>query len=263
MCWFAAHVDFIGQQRFCLYLACIMQTLSKASENVDSTQWRGWFDGAAEPTNPGNRSIGVFLEGPNGTVVQLSRSIGFGTNNEAEYEAIIALMESAIEAGAPSVQIFGDSQLVVNQLNGTWAVRSASLHSYWFRAVDLMRKSNATISWVPREQNTKADELSKRELGPVLKRDAEWGSLTAIGKALGISAVAVGKKLTALGFKDGKRVTEAAVTGGVGRVRETLYGTQYEWHVHLATELLRAQAAEPKPAAPLPSTTEADTGAAE
>lgn len=237
-----------------------MQNPSPSPTSTTPAPWRGWFDGAAEPTNPGNRSIGVFLEGPSGTVVQLSRAIGFGTNNEAEYEAIIALMESAIEAGAPSVQIFGDSQLVVNQLNGTWAVRSASLHSYWFRAVDLMRKSNATISWIPREQNTKADELSKRELGPVLKKDAEWGSLTAIGKSLGISAVAVGKKLTALGFKDGKRVTEAAVTAGVGRIRETLYGTEYEWHVALATELLRSPAQPPKPVDPVPAASNIFTG---
>lgn len=237
-----------------------MQTLSQASENVTSAQWRGWFDGAAEPTNPGNRSIGVFLEGPSGTVAQISRSIGFGTNNEAEYEAIIALMEAAIEAGAPSVRIFGDSQLVVNQLNGEWVVRSATLQSYWSRARTLMQKANATVSWVPREQNTKADELSKREVGPTPKKDADWGSLTTIGKALGISAIAVGKRLTAMGFKEGKRVTQAAVTGGVGRIRETMFGTEHEWHVALATELLRSPAQAPKPVDLVPEASSKSNG---
>ena len=236
-----------------------MQTTSTSLSIAPLPTWRGWFDGAAEPTNPGNRSIGALLEGPNGTVAQISRSIGFGTNNEAEYEAIIALMVAAIEAGAPSVQIFGDSQMVVNQLNGEWAVRSATLQIYWSRARSLMRKANATVSWVPREQNTKADELSKRELGPIIKKDTEWGSLTAIGKALGISAIAVGKRLTAMGFKEGKRVTQSAVTGGVGRIRETMFGTEHEWNVPLATGLLRALATDSKPADLLPATSEANT----
>jgi len=239
-----------------------MQNLPHSSGTAapETGSWRGWFDGAAEPTNPGNRSIGALLEGPHGTVAQISRSIGFGTNNEAEYEAIIALMEAAIEAGAPAVRIFGDSQLVVNQLNGEWAVRSASLHSYWSRARSLMAKSKATISWIPREQNTKADELSKRELGSIEKKDAHWGKLTTIGKALGISAVAVGKRLTTLGYKEGKRITQAAVTAGVGRIRETMFGTVYEWHIPLATELLRTPAADSPPSEPAPPTLQSAIG---
>lgn len=206
---------------------------------TSSESWCGWFDGAAEPTNPGNRSIGALLRAPSGETIEISRAYGFGTNNEAEYAAIIALLEAAISAGAPSVRVFGDSKLVVNQLNGEWDVKSPTLHGLWSRARILVRKANARVSWVPREQNMKADKLSKRGLGNALPKMDGWGNLTAIGRALGISAVAVGKRLAALGLKEGRKPTAAACELGLGRIRQTAFGSDCDWHTKKLAELLR------------------------
>lgn len=201
--------------------------------------WRGWFDGAAEPTNPGNRSIGALLLSPTGETVEISQAYGFGTNNEAEYAALIALLEAAISAGAPSVAVCGDSQLVVNQLNGQWKVKSPTLHGYWSRARSLVRQANARVTWVPREQNARADELSKKALGAVMPPAAGWGNLTAVGKVLGISAVAVGKRLGALGLKAGRQPSPSACERGLGRIRQTPFGSAGDWHTEKLAELLR------------------------
>jgi ribonuclease HI len=212
---------------------------SGVGRDASSGFWRGWFDGAAEPSNPGNRSIGALLRAPSGEIVEISRAYGFGTNNEAEYAAIIALLEAAISAGAPSVRVFGDSKLVVNQLNGEWNVKSPTLHGLWSRARVLVRKANARVSWVPREQNMEADKLSKKALGDAVPEMDGWGNLTAIGRALGMSAVAVGKRLSALGLKEGRKPTAAARVQGLGRVRQTVFGSDCDWHTKKLAELLR------------------------
>jgi ribonuclease HI len=206
---------------------------------TSSGSWLGWFDGAAEPTNPGNRGIGALLRAPSGETVEISRADGFGTNNEAEYAAIIALLEAAISARAPSVRVFGDSQLVVNQLNGEWDVKSPTLHGLWSRARTLVRKANARVAWVPREQNMLADKLSKKALGNVGPEMEGWGNLTAIGRALGMSAVAVGKHLAALGLKEGRKPTAAACEQGLGRIRQTVFGSECDWHTERLAALLR------------------------
>ncbi len=212
---------------------------SGAGRGATSVSWHGWFDGAAEPTNPGNRSIGALLRSPSGETLEISRTDGFGTNNEAEYAAIIALLEAAISAGAPSVRVFGDSQLVVNQLNGEWDVKSPTLRGLWSRARILVRKANAEVSWVPREQNMMADQLSKKALANVLPRMIGWGNLTAIGQALGISAVAVGKRLAALGLKEGRKPSAAACAQGLARIRQTVFGSDCDWHTQRLADLLR------------------------
>lgn len=232
-----------------------METPNTPSAAPSTGAWRAWFDGAAEPSNPGQRGIGALLEAPDGAVVaQVSRHIGFGTNNEAEYEALIAILEASVAAGAPSVTVYGDSQLVVEQLNGNWAVRSATLQPYWSRARQLLRTARARVAWIPRERNTRADELSKKALEHLIKKSEErgWGTLTMIGASLGISAVAVGRRLTELGLKEGHRTTELAIAEGIGRKLETGFGHKYEWNVAKAVELLRAivppqPAEEPKP----------------
>lgn len=205
---------------------------------LPTKNWRAWFDGAAEPTNPGERGLGALLLGPNGERVEVSAAIGHGTNNEAEYEALARILEAAIAAGATGLQVFGDSQLVVSQVNGNWKVKSPTLQGYHSRAVHLLHQAKATISWIPREENSAADELSKKALVGVLP-GKEWGKLTAIGKALGVSAVAVGKKLTALGLKDGTNPTPSAIEHGYGQIRETFFGSKPEWHVEKLAELLK------------------------
>jgi hypothetical protein len=84
-----------------------------------------------------------------------------------------------------------------------------------------------------------ADKLSKKALGNVGPEMEGWGNLTAIGRALGMSAVAVGKHLAALGLKEGRKPTAAACEQGLGRIRQTVFGSECDWHTERLAALLR------------------------
>jgi ribonuclease HI len=144
------------------------QTIKQCRQvkKVKTQAWSGWFDGAANPTNPGPRGIGALIVIPGGQRIEISRSIGFGSSNEAEYQALIALLEVAVERGCKHLIVRGDSQLVVNQVNGDWNVKTHELLVLHKKASQLVRSiGNVDLKWIPREQNREADRLSKATLG--------------------------------------------------------------------------------------------------
>jgi ribonuclease HI len=73
---------------------------------------------------------------------------GRGTNNEAEYKALIAGLKALIDKvesedidpAACLVEIRGDSQLVLNQLSGTWKVKNLRMRALWDQAKDLLSR---------------------------------------------------------------------------------------------------------------------------
>jgi ribonuclease HI len=127
-----------------------------------STAWRAWFDGSAHP-NPGRCSIGALLQGPQGESIELSLAAGYGNSSEAEYRALIALLEAAVRHAAHELTIYGDSQVVVNDVNGAERVAARSLLAYRSAARALMDQlRDVTLRWVPRHRNHLADALSQR-----------------------------------------------------------------------------------------------------
>jgi ribonuclease HI len=123
-------------------------------------------DGACNP-NPGPMGIGVAMIDEAGTVVAtISRALGEGTNNVAEFEAVLAALELARERGIPAPQIFTDSRLIVEQVHGRYAVAARHLQPICGRAARAVHEMQAELSWIPREENTLADRLSKRALAP-------------------------------------------------------------------------------------------------
>ncbi|MGH2820174.1 MAG: ribonuclease HI family protein [Actinomycetota bacterium] len=120
-------------------------------------------DGGARG-NPGPAGIGVVLERPDGAVVaDLARGIGNATNNVAEYRALIAGLELALERGVTELDIRVDSELVVNQINGDWKLKDDRLRVLAVKARSLMRRfESASISHVRREQNAGADRLANQ-----------------------------------------------------------------------------------------------------
>ncbi|XP_075112531.1 uncharacterized protein LOC142182266 [Nicotiana tabacum] len=83
------------------------------------------------------------------------------TNNEAEYEVVIAGLELARELEIEQVIIKSDSQLVVNQMQGTYIPREARMQQYLEKARDLVRQFQTwKITQIPREENFKADTLA-------------------------------------------------------------------------------------------------------
>ncbi|MDB5948519.1 MAG: hypothetical protein JWR65_374 [Massilia sp.] len=124
--------------------------------------WRGWFDGSAHP-NPGECGIGGLLKGPGGEHVEISRAAGYGNSSEAEYRALIALLEAAIDCGAHGLIVYGDSKVVIDDINGPFAGAVVSLLDCRAQALALMaRLPEVSVRWIARHKNGEADALSQR-----------------------------------------------------------------------------------------------------
>jgi ribonuclease HI len=135
--------------------------------------WRAWFDGSARP-NPGRCGIGARLEGPAGAV-EISQAAGHGNSSEAEYRALIALLQAALAHGAADLTVYGDSQVVIGDVLGAELDAAPILHDYRSTARALMaRIDGLTLRWVPRHKNARADALSQRAFddAPTIATDA-------------------------------------------------------------------------------------------
>lgn len=124
-----------------------------------------YTDGNAEP-NPGPAAIGAIIKDEQGKLItSISQGIGRATNNQAEYSAVIAALEKAIELGAKQVDLRSDSELVVRQINGRYRVKNTALKSLYQRVKQLLSQLESfTVINVPRSQNAEADNLANGAL---------------------------------------------------------------------------------------------------
>jgi len=124
-----------------------------------------YCDGASRG-NPGPSGAGVVIFDKNGEeIFELSRFLDHGTNNEAEYKALIRGLSAAADIGIKGVQIFLDSELVVNQLLGTYKVRNPRLLQLFEEAISRLRPFDEyAIFHVRRELNQKADRLANEAI---------------------------------------------------------------------------------------------------
>lgn len=120
------------------------------------------FDGACSP-NPGPMSVGYVLKdmGTTRILARVGAPIGEGTNNEAEYQALLAGMRHALKLGLWDLTIRSDSLLVVNQMHGEWKVRDHRLARLHREADSLTRLfTRFDLAHTRRENNAEADALS-------------------------------------------------------------------------------------------------------
>ena len=117
--------------------------------------------------NPGPAAIGAVLyDSQNRVITTLSRAIGTTTNNQAEYQAVIAALEEAVRLGARHVELKIDSELIVRQLSGLYRVKKAELKPLYQRIKELQKKlEKLEVSHIPREENREADRLVNIALG--------------------------------------------------------------------------------------------------
>ncbi|MBA7616426.1 Bifunctional protein [subsurface metagenome] len=122
-------------------------------------------DGAARG-NPGPAAIGATIKDDKGNLIaSISRRIGITTNNQAEYRAVITALEKAISLGARHVELNSDSELVVKQINGRYKVKNTALRPLYQKVVQLTGSLEGfKIAYIPREQNTEADNLANKAL---------------------------------------------------------------------------------------------------
>jgi ribonuclease HI len=117
------------------------------------------FDGGARP-NPGPAAIGYVVGAGEDEPTEGSQFIGEATNNEAEYEALIAALEAALDEGRTAVDVEGDSQLIVKQVQGDWQVNESHLAHLREQVQELANEfAQFEIAHVPREANSTADSL--------------------------------------------------------------------------------------------------------
>ena len=123
------------------------------------------FDGASDP-NPGQSGIGWILYDVSGKPVSKgSKFIGFATNNQAEYQALIHGIQNAYELGVTHLHIEGDSLLVVNQIKGLWKIKDIKLGKLHDDAKQILKRFQFyTIHHIPRHLNSEADILSKEAI---------------------------------------------------------------------------------------------------
>ena len=122
--------------------------------------------------NPGPAAYGYVLEAEDGTVLAAhGERIGVATNNVAEYSALIAGLEKAVELAVPEVEVVSDSELMVKQMNGEYRVKNEALRELSSEAVRLARRiGNVSYRAVRREHNELADQLVNDALDQAAKR---------------------------------------------------------------------------------------------
>jgi ribonuclease HI len=122
-------------------------------------------DGGARG-NPGPAAFGYVLEAEDGTVLAAhGETIGIATNNVAEYSALIAGLEKALELALSEVEVVSDSELMVKQMTGEYRVKNEALLDLSQQASRLARRiGSVSYRAVRREHNELADRLVNEAL---------------------------------------------------------------------------------------------------
>ena len=120
-----------------------------------------YVDGAAEP-NPGPSGIGaVIYDQKKKKIKEVKKYIGLATNNVAEYKALIQGLKESKKLLAQSVNVFSDSQLLINQMNGRFRIKDKDLRRLFQQAKDLENRfEQVTYGLIDRNKNKAADQLA-------------------------------------------------------------------------------------------------------
>lgn len=135
----------------------------KSAKHIpDPNAWLAWFDGASHP-NPGKMGVGGLLKNPDGVVVaNISFAAGQGDSSEAEYLALLAVLQAAFDAGSTKLVVYGDSRVVLDDVQ-TKSAGAPILGSHRTRARQLIAELNdVSFIWIPRKKNAMADALSQQ-----------------------------------------------------------------------------------------------------
>ena len=129
-------------------------------EEDDLPIWKLSVDGASNAQGSG---AGLILTSPEGIDIEYALRFGFhASNNEAEYEAVIAGLNLAHSLEVDRLEVYSDSQLVVRQIEDTYEAKSETMILYLQKVRDLLKKFVLVqVKHVPRVENSRADALAK------------------------------------------------------------------------------------------------------
>jgi ribonuclease HI len=132
---------------------------------IPSTDYTLYFDGCSKG-NPGPAGIGAVIYKNSEEYWASCIYLGSDkTNNESEYSALIHGLNNAVKLGIDILNVYGDSLLVINQVNGVYKVKNEKLFELYGAVLMLKKKfSYITFNHVYRENNKRADQLSNLAL---------------------------------------------------------------------------------------------------
>jgi ribonuclease HI len=141
------------------------QQAALAEAAVRAKRTRLYTDGAARG-NPGPAGAGAVIVSPDGHIVaKIGKFLGDSTNNVAEYMGLILGLRRAKAMGIKELDVFSDSELLVRQLAGEYAVKADHLKPLHEEAKALLGAfSTIQVRHVPREENAQADAMSNRAI---------------------------------------------------------------------------------------------------
>ena len=118
-----------------------------------------YFDGASNQSSAG---VGVVLISPTKENIHLSYKLDFKTtNNIAEYEALLLGVKDAKDMGIMYVKIFGDADLIIQQVNNIFQTKNIRLKAYRDEVLKLRDSFMfLELSYIPRDLNHLADSLA-------------------------------------------------------------------------------------------------------
>jgi ribonuclease HI len=139
----------------------------------EPSAWRAWFDGSTHP-NPGKMGLGGLLQSPAGEHIEICRAAGQGDSNQAEYLALLAVLEAAVRVQPARLVVYGDSQVVIDDVTRSDGSGASGLSTYGatYRASArqlLAQLGTVELRWIPRRRNAVADALSRQAVGLVVR----------------------------------------------------------------------------------------------
>jgi ribonuclease HI len=123
--------------------------------------------------NPGPAAIGAIVKDDKQIILAtVSEYIGQGTNNQAEYRAVIAGLQTALKLKPHEIRVFLDSELIVKQLSGAYKVKNPLLRPLHQDVVNLLNKfQKYSVSHIRSEENEEAHSLAKVALKTAVKKN--------------------------------------------------------------------------------------------
>jgi ribonuclease HI len=140
---------------------------------VQLKPWGLYFDCLVCSKGQGAGCVGV---SPSGAYIDLSNRLEFAcTNNQVEYESLIYGLEFLRDLEARDVDVFGDSDLIMQQIKGDSQCLDGVLNSYRDRCLDIIKMFDAfSIKHIPQEENSRANRLAQQASGYVFSQRVFW-----------------------------------------------------------------------------------------
>ena len=138
-----------------------------------------YVDGLCQPKNPGGvASYGFAIYSDHMKLTEKAGVIGKGSgmsNNVAEYAALCEALRWLLNQGLQNNEIVvkSDSRLLVNQMNGKWILHKGLYANKFLEARKLaLSFERISFLWISREENTEADELTRKAYQEYCKADS-------------------------------------------------------------------------------------------